>query len=531
VAIEPWVTTITQSWGWSAGYVGFVLLCSGAAFYGLRTGEGARELAAAPPGTGPVAAAAPSAGAAQAAPGWGDRLMWLSLSAMGSLLLLALTNHMTQNIASVPFLWIVPLALYLLTFILCFDSQGWYRRNLVLFAGAVLLAVMSWGLHSNEITLNIKLALPLYSAGLFVLCMFCHGELTLLKPEPRHLTVFYLMISLGGALGGLFVGVLAPYAFSGYWELGVGLTLVALLALVRLRQAATWAVTIAVAVLVFTAVQSVVYVREKTADALVIQRNFYGVVRVKDIGDAKTDSDAVRSLIHGVIMHGEQRLDPARRMEPTSYYGPRSGVGLAIALAPEEPRHVGVIGLGVGTLATYGRPGDRYRMYEINPQVVDIAWQWFSYLKDSKAAIEVVLGDARLQLEREPPQQFDVLVIDAFSSDSIPAHLLTREAMQVYLRHLKPDGVIALHVTNRFLDLPPVVRRIADDLGLAAVIVSDEPTERGDSFMSSSDWVLVSRTGKPFEREALRKVAQPVEQRPNWRLWTDSFNNLFQILK
>jgi hypothetical protein len=163
--------------------------------------------------------------------------------------------------------------------------------------------------------------------------------------------------------------------------------------------------------------------------------------------------------------------------------------------------------------------------------VVDIAWQWFSYLKDSKAAIEVVLGDARLQLEREPPQQFDVLVIDAFSSDSIPAHLLTREAMQVYLRHLKPDGVIALHVTNRFLDLPPVVRRIADDLGLAAVIVSDEPTERGDSFMSSSDWVLVSRTGKPFEREALRKVAQPVEQRPNWRLWTDSFNNLFQILK
>ena len=531
VAIEPWVTTITQSWGWSAGYVGFVLLCSAAAFYGLRTGEGARELAAAPPGTGPVATAALSADAAQAAPGWGDRLMWLSLSAMGSLLLLALTNHMTQNIASVPFLWIVPLALYLLTFILCFDSQGWYRRNLVLFAGAVLLAVMSWGLHSNEITLNIKLALPLYSAGLFVLCMFCHGELTLLKPAPRHLTVFYLMISLGGALGGLFVGVLAPYAFSGYWELGVGLTLVALLALVRLRQAATWAVTIAVAVLVFTAVQSVVYVREKTADALVIQRNFYGVVRVKDIGDAKTDADAVRSLIHGVIMHGEQRLDPARRMEPTSYYGPRSGVGLAIALAPEEPRHVGVIGLGVGTLATYGRPGDRYRMYEINPQVVDIAWQWFSYLKDSKAAIEVVLGDARLQLEREPPQQFDVLVIDAFSSDSIPAHLLTREAMQVYLRHLKPDGVIALHVTNRFLDLPPVVRRIADDLGLAAVIVSDEPTEHGDSFMSSSDWVLVSRTGKPFEREALRKVAQPVEQRPNWRLWTDSFNNLFQILK
>jgi len=523
VAIEPWVGTLAQSWGWSAAYAGFVLLCSAAALYGLRTGESFHELA-------PRASTA-TAHADGQPPGWGERLMWLSLSAMGSLLLLSLTNHMTQNIASVPFLWIVPLALYLLTFILCFDSQGWYRRPLFLVLGAALLAVMSWGLHSNEITLNIKLALPLYSAGLFVLCMFCHGELALLKPAPRHLTVFYLMISLGGALGGLFVGVIAPYAFSGYWELGVGFVLIALLALIRLRQSPFWVLTIATAVFAFTAVQSVLYVREKTNDALVIQRNFYGVVRVKDIGDASTDADAVRSLVHGVIMHGEQRLDPARRLEPTSYYGPRSGVGLAIAHAPEGPRHVGVIGLGVGTLATYGRPGDRYRMYEINPQVVDLAWQWFSYLKDSRAAIEVVLGDARLQLEREAPQQFDVLVIDAFSSDSIPAHLLTLEAMQAYLRHLKPEGVIALHVTNRFLDLPPVVRRIADELGLSAILVSDEPSERGDGFMASSDWVLVSRSAQPFEREALRAVAQPVEQRPQWGLWTDRFNNLFQILK
>jgi len=252
---------------------------------------------------------------------------------------------------------------------------------------------------------------------------------------------------------------------------------------------------------------------------------------VKDYGDPKTDPEAVRSLVHGMILHGEQRLDPARKMDPTSYYGPASGIGLAINNSQEGARHVGVIGLGTGTLATYGRPGDRYRMYEINPQVVDIAWYWFSFLQDSKAKIDVVLGDARLQLEREAPQGFDVLAIDAFSSDSIPTHLITKEAMEVYLRHMKPDGVIAFHITNRFLDLPPVVRRIADELGLKSAIVSDEPSDRQDRFLSSSDWVLVSRSDAMLQKAAIKAVAQPVDSKPQWRLWTDNFNNLFQILK
>ena len=524
VAIEPWVNTVTQSWGWSAGYVVFVLLCAAAAVYGLKTSTVSVDVA-------PSRIAHDPADASTQPPTWGTLLMWLSLSAMGSLLLLSLTNHMTQNIASVPFLWIVPLSLYLLTFILCFDSQGWYRRTPLMLLGAGLLCVMAWGLHSNEITLEIKIAIPLYCAGLFVLCMFCHGELTLIKPAPRYLTTFYLMISLGGALGGLFVGVFAPHAFSGYWELGIGFVLVALLALIRVRKAPVYALAVAVGVLAFTAVQSGIYVKEKLADALVIERNFYGVVRVKDYGDPKTDPEAVRSLVHGVILHGEQRLDPARKMDPTSYYGPASGIGLAIANAQESARHVGVIGLGVGTLATYGRPGDRYRMYEINPQVVNIAWYWFSFLQDSKAKVDVVLGDARLQLEREVPQGFDVLAVDAFSSDSIPTHLITKEAMQVYLRHMKPDGVIAFHVTNRFLDLPPVVRRIADEMGLKSVIVSDEPSDRQDRFLSSSDWVLVSRSDAMLQKAAIKAVAQPVEARPQWRLWTDDFNNLFQILK
>ena len=533
VALEPWINTSAQAWGWSGGYFVFVLLCSAAALYGLRTGTPLAEIA---PGPAPASSGAVDGGTAHpatadAAPGWAALLMWLTLSAMGSMLLLALSNHMTQNIASVPFLWIVPLVLYLLTFILCFDSQGWYRRTEILLMGAVILCVMAWGLHSNEITLNIKVAIPLYSMGLFILCMFCHGELTLLKPSPRYLTTFYLMISLGGALGGLTVGVVAPHLFSGYWELGIAFTLVALLALIRLRRSPIYVLVLAAGVLVFTGAQAVIYVQEKLADALVIKRNFYGVVRVKDYGDPKTNPEATRSLVHGVILHGEQLLDPARRNDLTSYYGKHSGVGLAIDNSGEGPRHVGVIGLGVGTLAAYGRPGDRYRMYEINPQVVDLAWYWFSYLQDSKAKVDVVLGDARLQLEREQPQAFDVLVVDAFSSDSIPAHLLTLQAMQVYLRHMKPDGVIAFHLTNRFLDLPPVVRRIADELGLKSMIVSDEPTERGDRFMSSSDWVLVSRSDRMFQREAVKKVAQEVESRPKWRLWTDDFNNLFQILK
>lgn len=530
VAIEPWVNTFAQSWGWSAGYFVFVVLCSTAAVFGLRSSTVPIDVA--PSRVAPVPPpASDMAAAAIQPPTWGALLMWLSLSAMGSVLLLTLTSHITQNIASVPFLWIVPLSLYLLTFILCFDSQGWYRRVPLMLLGGALLCVMAWGLHSNEVTLSIKFAIPLYCAGLFVLCMFCHGELTLIKPAPRYLTTFYLMISLGGALGGLSVGVIAPHVFSGYWELGIGFVLVALLALIRVRKAPVYGLVVAVGVLVFTGVQAGIYVKEKLADSLSIQRNFYGVVRVKDYGDPKTDPDAVRSLVHGVILHGEQRLDPARRMEPTSYYGPASGIGLAIASSPEDPRHVGVIGLGTGTLATYGRPGDRYRMYEINPQVVDIAWYWFSFLQDSKAKIDVVLGDARLQLEREPPQGFDVLAIDAFSSDSIPTHLITKQAMEVYLRHMKPDGVIAFHITNRFLDLPPVVRRIADELGLKAVLVSDEPDDRQDRFLSSSDWVLVSRSDAALGKAAIKAAALPVESKPQWRVWTDDFNNLFQILK
>jgi SAM-dependent methyltransferase len=254
-------------------------------------------------------------------------------------------------------------------------------------------------------------------------------------------------------------------------------------------------------------------------------RNFYGTLRVKDVGGA---DDGMRRLMHGVIMHGEQFLQPARQLEPTTYYGPASGVTRALKAAGGPAVRVGVIGLGTGTLATYGRPGDVYRFYEINPQVIEIAQKEFSYLGKSGARVETVLGDARLNLEREVPQNYDLLAIDAFSSDSIPVHLITREAMAVYLRHMKPDGIVAFHVTNRFLQLAPVVKRIAEEYGLHHTLIIDDSD--ADS-LAKTDWVLVSRDRKRLEHREIAAAATKIANIPGLRLWTDDFNNLYQILK
>jgi SAM-dependent methyltransferase len=248
-------------------------------------------------------------------------------------------------------------------------------------------------------------------------------------------------------------------------------------------------------------------------------------LRVRDTGSG---DDAVRRLMHGVIMHGEQYLNGKRRSEPTTYYGPTSGVGLAIGALSGHPMRVAVIGLGTGTLATYGRSGDVYRFYEINPAVIDIARREFSYLSDSRAKVETVLGDARLAMEREAPQGYDVIAIDAFSSDSIPVHLMTRQAMAAYLKHLKPDGIIAFHVTNRFLRLAPVVKEIADEQKLHTDLVIDEADE---SDFSRTDWVLVSRNPKLLANPQIAKAASEIDTIPGLSVWTDDYNNLFRILK
>jgi hypothetical protein len=516
-AVEPWVATHVQAKAWSVGYAVFALLCIATAFYSLRN-------AAANP-----AAAAPAVTPEQAAPAPGrfDQFLWLALSAMGSWTLLAITNHITQNIASIPFLWLVPLALYLLTFILCFESDGWYQRSWLLGPTAVILGFCAWGLQSSDITLDIKTAVPLYLTGLFLLCMFFHGELAKMRPAPRHLTRFYLMISLGGALGGMFVGLVAPRIFSTYYELGLGFVVAAILATVTLRKMPffVWITPIALAGVCGYFWNN--QVKQLHEDTRVMVRDFYGTLRVKDIGTSESD-DGVRRLIHGVILHGEQYLKADRRNSPTTYYGPDSGVALAIKHTHQENQRVGVIGLGTGTLAVWGKPGDNYRFYDINPQVVDIAQTEFSYLKDSKAKIDVSLGDARLSLEREPPHDFDVLVIDAFSSDSIPVHLITREAMAVYLKHVKPAGAVVFHVTNRFLKLAPVVKQIADDMGLFTALIVDEAEQ---TEFSKTDWIIVTRDKALVETESIAEKATTVDVIPGLRVWTDDFNNLYQILK
>ena len=514
VALEPWVATRTQALGWSAAYAAFVLLCAVAAVFGGRAQQ-------------PEEGDAPEADAEVAGRTGRDYLRWMMLAGLASYMLLAVSNHITQNIASIPFLWILPLALYLLSFILCFDHDGWYRPRVVLVLLIVALPGMGWLLDSLE----LKYAIPAYLAGLFLVCMFCHGEIARQRPAARYLTGFYLMISLGGVLGGLLVAVVAPLVLSGYFELGIGLAACAMLVLVRRSTADRWAKVIFVPVLLFAFFCIYRQWEDYSKGALVTVRDFFGALRVFS---EPRDGGELVTLRHGRIMHGAQWVEPAeKRAMPITYYGPASGLGVVLAaLHPESPRRLGMIGLGAGTLAAHGKPGDVVRFYEVNPQVVDIARTQFHYIAESGANVEVALGDARLSLEREPPQRFDVLAIDAFSGDAIPTHLLSAEAMDLYLRHVRPDGAILFHVTNRYLELAPVVATIAVSRGLRVGLIEHEPTDEEENlYHSTSDWVVVTRNAALLAHPAVAGVVKPVEIGESAPLWTDDFNNLVRVLK
>lgn len=523
--LEPWTVTRAQAWGWSASYALFVALCVAAGYASLRrpsarVPEGWQSSGTdlPPPVTVPDDSEPPPIA---------RQLLWCALAATASILLLAVSNHITQNIAAVPLLWIAPLALYLLTFILAFDGRGFYRREIFLAMSAAALGVMAWTLADPKLTHELHIQIGVFSIGLFLACMFCHGELVRLKPAPRYLTRFYLMISLGGAVGAVLVGILAPLLLPAHFELAIGLVVCGALLLWQVRRESPVFGVLATLGLVAAVGCAIWGSIEFYRNAVVVARNFYGVLRVQEGGEG---TNLRRSLIHGTIMHGNQYLDPSLRRQPTTYYTPTSGIGRLIeALHPRlEPLHIGVIGLGTGTLAAYGSKGDHYRFYDINPAVVDIAHRDFAYLGESEATIDVELGDARLTLEREPPQRFDVLAIDAFSSDAIPVHLITDEALKVYRRHMKPGGVIAFHVTNRFLDLVPVVDALAKANGLSAVWIADD----GEADIASrSDWMLLSDDPESLTREGLSEAAKPIVPRPDWRLWTDDFNNLVQVLK
>lgn len=514
--VEPWLPLGRQAAVWSAGFVLFALLC-GTLAWRSRSAQIAMP-----------------AGGESEPPTPGLQALWAALACCASVLLLAFTSHMTLNIAAIPFLWVVPLALYLLSFVLCFDASGWYRRWLFLpLLGAGLAAVCVTLSKSNP---SIWSLIPLYSATLFAACMVCHGELARSKPHPRYLTGFYLMLALGGAFGGVLVGLVAPNVFDDLYELPLGMFALCLLVFAalysdrasvlhgrwgKLAQLLLAALTAALA---YALVQDY---RANSADVRVITRNFYGVLNVHDSGEGP---DAMRSLSHGTIIHGRQFLDPERRNWPTTYYGKVSGIGLAILDKGERgPVRVGVVGLGAGTLAAYGRPGDVFRFYDINPRVVELARTEFSFLDDSRAAVEVALGDARLTLEREPAQNFDVLALDAFSSDAIPVHLLTAEALAVYLRHLKPEGILAVHISNRYLDLVPVVQEAARHYRLVLRQVENDDVD--DAGVYRSDWMLLSPSAAAFEGRGLAESAERVVGAARIRLWTDDYSDLSRILK
>jgi SAM-dependent methyltransferase len=521
VLFEPVFTTHQQAWMWSVAYGVFALLCLVTA---IRSGNAAAETVAEP-----EAVERPSAK---------KYLMWLLLPAVASVLLLAITNHLSQNVAAIPFLWVLPLSIYLLSFILCFEGSGWYRRNPYLQLLAVALGSMAYALSVDSTgSVPIKVMVPLFTMGLFTCSMVCHGELARLKPHPRYLTHFYLMIAAGGALGGLLVGLVAPHLFNAIYEMPLGLVACAVLVVWVLRQDAElkwfqrWrqpapivAAVLTVALAVFVGLQ----VRDSVRATRELVRNFYGALKVRDNGPA-TQLDATRTLTNGTINHGEQFLNPARRDLPTTYYGPDTGVGLAIREKGKSGAiRVGVIGLGTGTLAAYGRLGDYFRFYEINPLVLRLAHTEFSFLGDSKAKVDVAMGDARLSLERESPENFDVLVVDAFSSDSIPVHLLTLEAMELYFRHLRPDGVLAVHISNRYLDLEPVLAGETRATGKMARVVDTDDDDTQDVF--GATWVLMTSRASGFHGEELRNSAEIGSQR-TVRLWTDDYSNLFRILK
>jgi hypothetical protein len=649
---ETHFTRITQATLWAWGLVSYVLCCGlCAAKVWKAEGRMQNEESAA-------TELAPRDTSLNPQPSTLNQLLWLLLPACASVLLLATTNKLCQDVAVVPFLWVLPLALYLLSFVISFDSPRWYVRFPFTIALIAAMAGWCWALFYGS-DWELRKQVTVYCGSLFICCMVCHGELYRLKPDPRDLTRFYLMIAAGGALGGLFVAVAAPLLFSDYYELHWGLFLCGLLFLVvcirnrsgspvaagippaiesgilppgaalesampssllpgrmpaataqahaaaasipspvaatgtdwrwfacglplfifagldwviaRLARHAApmlkghftglriamWAI---VALLVVSWIARAKFrnfrhwhlltclwlslglaglgatlwmqARDSREERVYRSRSFYGVLTVYE-HDKKDPESHHFVLQHGRITHGLQFVDPVRATWPVSYYGPRSGIALGVEALPPGPRRIGVVGLGTGTMAAFGRPGDYVRIYEINPQVQQVATSWFTYLRHCQGKAEVALCDARLSLEREQPQHFDLLVLDAFSSDAIPVHLLTKEAFDLYERHLNTNGIIAVHISNHYLDLEPVVVNLARHFGykLAAIDYDDTDNE-DDWWLYSSTWILLTRDQRIIASPAIHAACYTVHtNNTKVPLWTDDFTSLFQVLK
>lgn len=539
--IEPQLGLGTQTILWSAGYGLYALMCVWGAVPFFRIVE---------PNRAPVNRKdAPSP-----KPSPRRNFLILALATCGSVVLLASTNQLCRDIAVVPFLWVLPLSLYLISFILSFDHPRWYQRwfwvpvLLISLSAVVYLMLQDYA----ETEMNVYFQISIYSAGLFACCMTCHGELARLKPHAAYLTSFYLLVASGGALGGILVSLIAPLLFKGFWEFHLSLiaTLVLLgICLFRTREFSRsphllWTGRILwIGGVVLLAWFLTRQIHEEQASTILTQRNFYGVLRVKET-DLGTQY-ATRLLYHGRISHGKQLLTPGNSTYPTAYYGPFSGISVAIGRHPQQLRlnkledrgkqeglHVGNIGLGVGTIAAYSRPGDTYRFYEINPDVERLAEEHFTFLREAKGTHQIVLGDGRISLERKlsdhTGRPFDILSLDAFSGDGIPVHLLTREAFALYWALLQPDGILAIHITNRHFDLTPVIRALAGEFGKNALWIRDMAyPEKGNNY---SEWVLVTNN-QTFLKDPFVNFRIAPWSTPQKILWTDDYSNLFQVVR
>jgi hypothetical protein len=503
ILVEPLVPAQTQLLIWSGAYVVFAAVSIGAALWLMRSAPAS-----------PVTAREPSA-----VP-WDVRLYWFLLPACASAMLIGVTSHLTQNVAPVPLLWILPLALYLATFAICFERDRWYDAHMFRLLLAAGLYLIGYGILKQGSRISHRVAMTVICVAFFLCCMYCHGELARLKPSAGRLTSYYMTLSFGGAFGGIFASLLAPNIFSGYYELPVMVVACGLLAIMLFRREGNRIWIFWVVYTFMLALMLGVGLWQLGTGNQMMGRNFYGMVRVVNDG-------SVRKLLHGMVNHGEQFLDPAREREPTTYFTRNSGVGLALRFACPESCRVGVIGLGAGTLAAYARPNDTYRFYEINPMVIDIARNHFRFLAQSPGKVEIVEGDARLSMEKEKTNPYDVLIVDAFSGDSIPVHLLTREAAKLYLQHLKPAGVLAVHVTNTYLDLAPLVGAVFSGMGVEMRHFSNDLDAAARSF--PADWILLMRNSEFLSRGGVT-AGRPVRLRPGLRAWTDDYSNLLQLL-
>jgi protein-L-isoaspartate O-methyltransferase len=653
--VEPALDSHQQSRIWSWSFAVFVVLCGYAAVHMWNLG---RAKAATAHGTGRGewhTGGELATGTDEPTPTWYQPLLWVILPAFASMMLLATTNHVCQDVAVIPFLWVVPLSLYLVSFIISFDHERWYVRPFFALAGLVFLylaaatpdfatefgegetkskvtlmhftkATLEWwhdrtkvdpakdpdadadedadttatSDETDEIPFKFEPELDyvgelvIHFAALFCVCMICHGELVRIRPAPRYLTSFYLMISAGGALGGLFVTLVAPRIFETYyeWKLGIfgGVILMAATFLLstgifqhfddvagppstkRGWSLARWSIMLLACAVPWLVLSGIAWSDvakllkaddEETGqgnyrDVVIARvRNFYGAVRIEERLQTESDTEEMtpysRTLYHGRIIHGLQYLDEDQRLA-TTYYATESGVGRAIGFFKPNPNmRVGAVGLGTGTLAAYcTEPGYYFRFYEINPKIEELSNEYFTYRKNAAGKVDVVLGDARLSLEREAEegsQRFDVLALDAFSGDAIPTHLLTREAFEIYLQHVdKNSGIIAVHISNRYLDLVPVVRGLTEEFKLGSVRIHNSESSGG---VYSSEWICVTNN-----REFLDLYAEDDEYDGKWLpqymfyagerqphaafetirswprsiLWTDAYSNLFDIL-